>query len=181
MSSRLDRLTEAQREVLRSWRAGLTAKEIGRGLGITHYAVNERLRSARRALDVDSSDKAARLLAEAEQPDTYNRLVYERPALAEPGAEAMMGWSDVERNDGFDPVQRQSVHEKQLAFEVLPGMREWKFNGPWRGGRPADFDAKTLLAWTVGLAALLVVMVSGLITIAPEAVALMDAVVRTLS
>jgi len=60
------RLTGAQRKVLRLWSTRRSAKEIGRELGITHCAVNERLRSARRILGVGTSAEAARLLAAAE-------------------------------------------------------------------------------------------------------------------
>ena len=66
MDQRIARLTDAQRQVLRAFHARKSAKEIGREIGVTHWAVNERLRAARRVLAVATSAEAARMLAQAE-------------------------------------------------------------------------------------------------------------------
>ncbi|MEE4206118.1 MAG: LuxR C-terminal-related transcriptional regulator [Erythrobacter sp.] len=60
------RLTDREKECLRLWLDRRTAKEIGRELGISHHAVEKRLKTARTKLDVASSLEAARLLAQAE-------------------------------------------------------------------------------------------------------------------
>ncbi|MEM7687617.1 MAG: LuxR C-terminal-related transcriptional regulator [Pseudomonadota bacterium] len=65
-ADRIDRLTERERECLRRWMARKTAKEIALELGVSHHAVEKRLKMARTKLGVTSSLEAARLLEEAE-------------------------------------------------------------------------------------------------------------------
>ena len=71
-ASAIARLTERERECLRLWLEHKTAKEIALDLGISHHAVEKRLKMARTKLDVATSLEAARLLAEAEG---YDRTV----------------------------------------------------------------------------------------------------------
>ncbi|WP_076071132.1 helix-turn-helix domain-containing protein [Sphingomonas montana] len=65
-------LTEREKETLRLLIAGHDAKSIARHFGLSVHTINERLRDARRKLDVSSSREAARFLAESEQalPDS---------------------------------------------------------------------------------------------------------------
>jgi DNA-binding CsgD family transcriptional regulator len=63
---RLRGLTEKERATLRLMLRGHDAKSIARSQGLSVHTVNERLRDARRKLDVSSSREAARLLFEAE-------------------------------------------------------------------------------------------------------------------
>lgn len=60
------RLSEREKEVLRAWLGHKTAKEIAIDLGISHHAVEKRLKLARTKLDAGSSLQAARILAQAE-------------------------------------------------------------------------------------------------------------------
>lgn len=60
------KLTEREKECLRLWLDHKTAKEIARELGISHHAVEKRLKTARTKLGVASSLEAARLLAREE-------------------------------------------------------------------------------------------------------------------
>ncbi len=62
----IERLTEREKECLRLWLEHKTAKEIALDLGISHFAVEKRLKMARTKLDVPSSLEAARLLADHE-------------------------------------------------------------------------------------------------------------------
>lgn len=64
---RLRGLTEKERATLRLMLRGHDAKSIARSLGLSVHTVNERLRDARRKLEVSSSREAARLLFEAER------------------------------------------------------------------------------------------------------------------
>lgn len=64
----LSTLTEREKETLRFLLGAHDAKSIARAQGLSVHTVNERLRAARRKLDVTSSREAARLLAEAESP-----------------------------------------------------------------------------------------------------------------
>lgn len=59
-------LTERERQALRGWLEHKTAKEIALDLGVSHHAIEKRLKTARLKLGVASSLEAARLLAEAD-------------------------------------------------------------------------------------------------------------------
>lgn len=62
----LTALTEKQKQCLRLVSQNYSSKEIGRKLGITHYTVDQRLRTAAKNLGVDTRFEAARLLASSE-------------------------------------------------------------------------------------------------------------------
>ncbi|UYV14556.1 LuxR C-terminal-related transcriptional regulator [Porphyrobacter sp. ULC335] len=76
-----DRLTEREKEVLRLWLQHRTAKEIAIDLGISHHAVEKRLKMARTKLDAGSSLEAARMLA---QNEGYGQAVPRLPDLETP-------------------------------------------------------------------------------------------------
>lgn len=79
----INRLTEREKEVLRAWLNHKSAKEIALDLGITHHAVEKRLKMARTKLDAGSSLEAARMLAEAEGGSAgYGQAVTAAPDLA---------------------------------------------------------------------------------------------------
>lgn len=73
------RLTEREKEALRAWLGHKTAKEIALDLGISHHAVEKRLKMARTKLDAGSTLQAARMLAEAEG---YGQTVTAPPDLS---------------------------------------------------------------------------------------------------
>ena len=62
-------LSEREKETLRLLLSGHDSKSIARRFGLSVHTVNERLRDARRKLEVSSSREAARLLLEAERAD----------------------------------------------------------------------------------------------------------------
>ena len=66
MSDALDQLTEKEKETLRLIVRGHDAKSCARELDLSVHTINERLRAARRKLDVTSSREAARVLFEHE-------------------------------------------------------------------------------------------------------------------
>ena len=76
--SNLDRLTAREKDCLRLWLDHKTAKEIALDLGISHHAVEKRLKMARTKLDVGSTIEAARMLADSEG---YQRTVTGSPDL----------------------------------------------------------------------------------------------------
>jgi len=78
-----ERLTQREREALRGWLQHKTAKEIALDLGVSHYAVEKRLKTARLKLGVSSSLEAARMLANA---DGYGRTVAQPADLPAPEA-----------------------------------------------------------------------------------------------
>ena len=76
---RLDRLTEREKVCLRHWLQHKSAKEIAVDLGISHHAVEKRLKMARSKLGATSSLEAARMLGKAEG---YGQTVAQSPDLA---------------------------------------------------------------------------------------------------
>lgn len=76
------RLTEREKEALRLWLDHKSAKEIALDLGISHHAVEKRLKMARTKLDAGSSLEAARMLAAAESVQAgYGQAVAGAPDL----------------------------------------------------------------------------------------------------
>ena len=69
MSAGYQALTQKEKETLRLIGRGHDAKSMARHLGLSVHTVNERLRDARRKLDVSSSREAARLLLDTEGAD----------------------------------------------------------------------------------------------------------------
>ena len=69
MSAGYQALTEKEKETLRLIVRGHDAKSMARHLGLSVHTVNERLRDARRKLEVSSSREAGRLLLDAEGED----------------------------------------------------------------------------------------------------------------
>jgi DNA-binding CsgD family transcriptional regulator len=74
----LARLTEREKVCLRQWLQHKSAKEIAADLGISHHAVEKRLKMARTKLGATSSLEAARMLGEAEG---YGQAVAQAPDL----------------------------------------------------------------------------------------------------
>lgn len=68
----IDALTEKEKQTLRLIVRGHDAKSLARHLGLSVHTINERLRDARRKLDVSSSREAARRLADTESSDPKN-------------------------------------------------------------------------------------------------------------
>ena len=69
MSANYQALTEKEKQTLRLIVRGHDAKSLARHLGLSVHTVNERLRDARRKLEVSSSREAARQLFESEGSD----------------------------------------------------------------------------------------------------------------
>lgn len=82
------RLTDKKRECLRLWLGHATAKEIAIRLGVTHHAVEKRLKSARHKLDVTSSLEAARIFALSEG---YEGTISGPPELSDGERRAQIG------------------------------------------------------------------------------------------
>ncbi|MFZ4381302.1 MAG: LuxR C-terminal-related transcriptional regulator [Sandarakinorhabdus sp.] len=83
-------LTEGERECLRLVFQHMTSKDIARQLGVSHHAVDMRLRNAIRKLDVDNRIDAARALIADEgisstesMATDYQPLIYQASELEE--------------------------------------------------------------------------------------------------
>lgn len=163
-AERVARLTEAQREVLRHFHERRTAKEIGRAIGITHWAVNERLRSARRVLGVATSGEAARLLAAAEAGATYNRVVCDPQSIAVPARHVVFSGPDEDGERAFQKSHQSAVREEQVPyrFAYLPGLR---LPFPRYRGDRNDLTIRARLIWIGAIALGIVAILGALITI----------------
>ncbi|MEM7702559.1 MAG: DUF4019 domain-containing protein [Pseudomonadota bacterium] len=85
----LDLLSEKEREVLRLITRGHDAKSAASELGLSVHTINERLRAARRKLDVTSSREAARRLFSSEtgsNEKSVSKQMGEVISLASPNA-----------------------------------------------------------------------------------------------
>lgn len=72
MDEPIDALTEKEKQTLRLIGRGHDAKSAARALNLSVHTINERLRAARRKLDVTSSREAARVLLKAERGTPEN-------------------------------------------------------------------------------------------------------------
>ncbi len=86
--NRTAKLTEREKDSLRRWLEHKTAKEIAIDLGISHHAVEKRLKMARTKLGVGSSLEAARLLADEER----SGQTVPQPADLQTGTEPRKAW-----------------------------------------------------------------------------------------
>lgn len=90
MSAGFQALTEKEKQTLRLIVRGHDAKSIARHLGLSVHTVNERLRDARRKLEVSSSREAARLLLDTEGEGPQN-LADKQIGEAAPSADVAQG------------------------------------------------------------------------------------------
>jgi DNA-binding CsgD family transcriptional regulator len=135
---RFGKLTERQRECLRLVFRGFEVKEIARELDLSPTAVVERLRGARRALGVESSREAARLLAGYENSGVNMRHVDTPQPVADiPYPLSSAGASqDMAGSDG--PTRLQEVSAPFIA--LTPAAEPQNVPWPWRrkGARSND-------------------------------------------
>lgn len=96
----LEKLTDPQRDVLRLVWRGYDSKEIGRQLGVSHYAINRRIERAVQILGARHRREAARLLAEHEGA-TCERIACEPLHLPESPEFAMVERPDKATDGSF--------------------------------------------------------------------------------
>jgi len=171
-------LTEAQKEVLRLFHVRKSAKEIGRELNITHWAVNERLRSARRILGAASSAEAANRLARCEASITYKRIVCDPAPIAEHATQADQMTPDLDKQASRAEGETSLREERALYLhEPLPGFR---FPLPRYRGEPNDLSATTRLKWIGALAFGIVFAIGALVSIAGGLLRIFSSLIGTL-
>ena len=125
MQPKLTELTDRQREVLRLVSQGFESKEIARALGISHFAVNQRIERAVRALGARNRKQAARLFAEWDD-ETCERITREPIQLeAEPKSDWMALPDETRR--GFPwpfatPGRYDGLGKNQRLFWALIGI-----------------------------------------------------------
>lgn len=131
---RVKLLTEGERECLRLVYQHMTSKDIARQLGVSHHAVDMRLRQAIRKLDVISRIDAARaLIADEEVSPTdstgtdYQSLIYQAPELEENAASVTFG-SPASNRAGA--ASRRSSDPTQLEPGSLDGALHLPLTSP---------------------------------------------------
>ncbi|GAA4036851.1 hypothetical protein GCM10022281_16820 [Sphingomonas rosea] len=107
---RIASLTAKERECLRGWLDHRTAKELAIEHGISHHAVEKRLKSARDRLGVATSIEAARLL------EAFER--YGRPASGPPELSSFPSSGQQEASAG---VAGSAPKRRRIAF-ILMGV-----------------------------------------------------------
>lgn len=110
MSEGYRALTEKEKQTLRLIVRGYDAKSLARRLGISVHTVNERLRHARRKMEVSSSREAARMLLdrEGESPDFL--------------AGKQMGAAAPAPGMGHDAAAAESLDASPRRFWIIGGM-----------------------------------------------------------
>tara|TARA_R110000772_G_scaffold31902_1_gene78377 strand:+ start:200 stop:715 length:516 start_codon:yes stop_codon:yes gene_type:complete len=125
-AARVAKLTEKQRECLHLVVLRKSSKEIARVLDISKPAVDQRLDSARRTLEVATRDEAAIVYARA--AGTYDRIIYDPaylPSEPEITAKAFQG----EQSESFMleeaavPYGFDSTHESDFWLRALKEPR----------------------------------------------------------
>lgn len=166
-SSRIDKLTEAQRVCLRMVLMHLSSKDIARELGISPHTVDQRLRMAIQALGVANRFEAARILARYETPNAYQSAVYQSPHVAQTAAPATVHLSDIHgvRQDetGF---HGSSVREEQIAFRTPAFATGGSFINlpiPTPGRERNDLSIVQRLGWIVTIAVATALAFGGLL------------------
>lgn len=126
----LPELTERQQACLRGYIARKTAKEIGRELGISHHAVEQHLKAARKKLNARDSADAARIYfgqANATAEPYYGGAELSPQTLTEPEPrqpERVRSLLRDSATDGTGLIQSLSVRQTLLAIGLcaLGGM-----------------------------------------------------------
>jgi DNA-binding CsgD family transcriptional regulator len=127
MAARHQELTEKEKQTLRLIVRGHDAKSMARHLGLSVHTVNERLRDARRKLQVSSSREAARRLLDTEGGDPQNvadNRIGEASSSSDVEQEALPGTGQgrTQRLTGvIAGVAVMSIFLGILAFSQLSG------------------------------------------------------------
>jgi DNA-binding CsgD family transcriptional regulator len=157
--SHVAELTEKQRECLRLVSHNYSSKEIGRKLGISPFAVDQRLRIAVRNLDADNRFDAARLLAATDVVgfEICEPLIYHAPHVHAVGDAGNKDGSGAHRDQGFD-TQRNVLREAgALTWPPSQPADPWGFSlisEPRGLQAPLSWQMKVVLAVTIAVLSL---------------------------
>lgn len=151
---RLERLTDKQRECLRLVFMHRSSKEIARELGIGVDAVDQRIKTAMRSLDVESRTDAALMLAQHEGLGPYQRLVYQMPDIVLRAADPSFAARANEGARAADEPYAMAVREEQATFQALQWRpaRSLPFPLPFEGEGRNGLGAWQRVGWIVGIA-----------------------------
>jgi DNA-binding CsgD family transcriptional regulator len=153
-------LTDKQKECLRLVSHNYSSKEIGRKLGVSPYAVDQRLRIATRNLGVDSRFEAARLLAATEQMDAAisEPLIYQPPHVLAPQQTGIEHASSAHRDQSLD-AQAGVLRDAGVAtWPPRESLATWDFRSISEPGgfqRPYSIQVKAMIAFAIALLSLI--------------------------
>jgi len=173
MNGRIQRLTDRQKQCLRLVSQGLEVKEIARELEIGPAAVVERLRAARRALDVENSRDAARLLAEHEHSKAYMRHVDTPQPVAHLSYKMPPSPASEDVAGSGGPLRLQEVSAGFAALDPRPAAASRDWPRPWRSKGERSNDL-TLSERLLASGALTIAIALGAAIILIAVVQLMD-------
>ena len=153
-AARVSGLTPGQLEVLRLVNQHLNSKEIGALLGISSHTVDQRIRQAIRTLGVTRRSEAARLVAEAEGGEPYQRLISQPPYIdlrpRSPETEGAVGFQirHADRTEGIGAFGLNTEQGTESSRSLL-------FPVPWstRSNPSNELSAGQRLLW-IGLIAI---------------------------
>jgi DNA-binding CsgD family transcriptional regulator len=157
----LSRLTEREKVCLRQWLQHKSAKEIAADIGVSHHAVEKRLKMARIKLGASSSLEAARILAETEG---YGQTVAHSPDLA---SSPVAPHSAVNRLAVLGVVFMVLIGAGVLALLVQPAGLSQEAGEPTAGSGGVQVAAPAA-APSAGTEAALRTLVAGLASGSPE-------------
>jgi DNA-binding CsgD family transcriptional regulator len=157
----LSRLTEREKVCLRHWLQHKSAKEIAADLGISHHAVEKRLKMARTKLRATSSLQAARMLGEAEG---YGQSVPHSPELV---SDARPRHSAVTRLSVMGVAIMILIGAIVFGLFLQPAAFSQAGNQE-RMGPPGELVITPASAPTAGTEAALRTLVAGLASGSPE-------------
>jgi DNA-binding CsgD family transcriptional regulator len=153
-------LTEKQKDCLRLVSHNYSSKEIGRKLGVSPFAVDQRLRIAARNLGVDSRFEAARLLAANELSDRTlsEPFIYQAPHVRSEHEPDSSGLSGALRDQGLGTHHRVLRDAGLATWPPSDPTSIWDFEmiSEPRGFRePLGWPVKAAIAIAIALLSLI--------------------------
>lgn len=146
MTARIDALSDKEKQTLRLLLRGYDAKSSARELGLSVHTINERLRDARRKLEVSSSREAARLLRDCEEAASQ-LLVDKGLGAAGQGSPDQHGTSDLGRRAWGRSARILAggvVMSLVLAFYALSSLTSLSSEGASASASEAAIEAAAL-------------------------------------
>jgi DNA-binding CsgD family transcriptional regulator len=165
----IKRLSAGQKACLSLVLTRRNSKEIAQELGVSSHTVDQRLRIAMQTLGVASRFEAARLVFEAEEPEGYQRQVYQEPYIGSDATEqaftpASSQEASSEQNDhGAERTKADQAGETPNSYSLPLPLSV-------RRGTRNDLTPMSRLTWVFALLIGLALAV-GIFIIAAEALA----------
>jgi DNA-binding CsgD family transcriptional regulator len=149
-TARTATLTEGQKACLRGVLRHMSSKDIARELGISPHTVDQRIRTAMRALGAGSRVQAAFMLAKDEGIQAYQSSAYQSLDVAPEEDQPTVAPSDHGWRQGQER-HFEAVREDQAGFTaMLPSSAQrLPLPLPRGGARPHDLSTWQRAGWIV--------------------------------